>query len=73
MMEDIEETERLLNFVLYPKPAAIVALATVRRSMLPSLEALFPGPENPHIPHPTEADVTFSLSLFFVYVLPKKR
>ena len=43
MIEDIEETERLLNFVLYPKPAANRCLATTLRSMLPSLEALSPG------------------------------
>ena len=32
MVEDIEETERLLNFVLYPKPAANRCLATTLRS-----------------------------------------
>ena len=44
MKTDAQETERLLNFVLSPKPAAIVAVAAVRRSMLPSPEALFPAP-----------------------------
>ena len=44
MKTDAQETERLLMFVLYPKPAAIVAVAAVRRSMLPWPEALFPAP-----------------------------
>ena len=44
MKTDAQETERLLIFVLHPKPAAIVAVAAVRRSMLPWPEALFPAP-----------------------------
>lgn len=53
-----QETEPLLNIVLYPKPAAIVAVATIRRSMLPSPEALFPGPA------PTLAECTQNMNTY---------